>query len=96
MKMYKTNRFGSPKIESVEVEKASEKSIWVISPSPFMAGELVRFLRNSVNGDYWDTIEEAKKHLIDTYNKKIFELEKEIEILRIEILKSKLSQINVK
>ena len=79
MIMYKTRGLGDCKIEPVEVEKVSEKSVWIVST--FFKGRLMRQSRHSLYENYWNTPEEAKKHLTDTCNKKILELEKEIEML---------------
>ena len=79
MIMYKTSRLKFDKIEPVEVERVSEKSVWTVST--FFKGRLMRKLKHSDYCDYWNTPEEAKKHLTDTCNKKILELEKEIEML---------------
>ena len=75
MKMYKT---GGRKelIEEEEVTRATEKSVWIFSPR---LKQEIRCAKRSNHGNYWDTIEEAKAHLKEKYNKRIQYAEKQIE-----------------
>ena len=69
MKMYKTEGW-KELIEEVEVIRATEKSVWLAKG---------RYAKKSNHGNHWNTIEEAKAHLKEKYNKEIQSAEKQIE-----------------
>lgn len=68
MKVYKT---GGRKtlIEEVEATKVTEKSVWLSN---------LRSAKRGYYANYWDTIEEAKRHLEDKYKRMIEVSEKKI------------------
>lgn len=61
MKVYKTGGY-KELIEEVEAAKVTEKSVWLSNG---------RSLKRSHYANYWDTIEEAKKHLQEKYKRVI-------------------------
>ena len=61
MKVYKTGGW-KELIEEVEVIKVTEKSVYLSNG---------RSLRHTNYCSYWDTLEEAKNHLIRKYSKNI-------------------------
>ena len=67
-----------PEIKKVEIERESKKSVWIKSRD----SSVNRAAKRSSSINYWDTIEEAKKDIIDQ-NKKI------IERLDLEIMAAK-------
>jgi hypothetical protein len=69
MKMYKTGGW-KELIEVVEPTKVTEKSVWLSNG---------RSAKRSNYGNYWDTMEEAKKHLKEKYNRMIESNERKIE-----------------
>jgi hypothetical protein len=69
MKMYKTGGW-KELIEVVEVEKVTEKSVWLSHG---------RTARRSNYCSYWDTMEEAEEHLKAKYNNMIQAAESRIE-----------------
>jgi len=79
MKMYKTER-SSTQIVEIGVERATEKSVWF-----YDAYGLSRFLRHSDYIDYWDTLEEARDHLISQAQDKKAYLLSQVEKLNNEI-----------
>ena len=69
MKMYKTGGY-KELIEVVEPTKVTEKSVWLSNG---------RSAKRSNYGNYWDTMEEAKEHLKEKYNRMIDSAERKIE-----------------
>ena len=69
MKMYKTGGW-KELIEVVEPTKVTDKSVWLSNG---------RSAKRSNYDNYWDTIEEAKEHLKEKYNRIINSAEKKIE-----------------
>ena len=69
MKMYKTGVY-KELIEVVEPTKVTEKSVWLSNG---------RSAKRSNYGNYWDTMEEAKEHLKEKYNRMIESAERKIE-----------------
>jgi len=69
MKMYKTGGW-KELIEVIEPIKVTEKSVWLSN---------VRNAKRSNYGNYWDTLEEAKEHLTEKYNRMIESSERKIE-----------------
>jgi hypothetical protein len=69
MKMYKTGGY-KELIEVVEPTKVTEKSVWLSNG---------RSAKRSNYGNYWDTMEEAKEHLKEKYNRMIESAERKIE-----------------
>ena len=69
MKMYKTGGW-KELIEVVEPIKVTEKSVWLANG---------RSAKRSNYGNYWDTMEEAKEHLKEKYNRMIESAERKIE-----------------
>ena len=69
MKMYKTGGW-KELIEVVEPTKVTEKSVWLANG---------RIAKRSNYANYWDTIEEAKEHLKEKYNRMIESAERKIE-----------------
>ena len=69
MKMYKTGGW-KELIEVVEPTKVTEKSVWLANG---------RSAKRSNYGNYWDTLEEAKEHLTEKYNRMIESSERKIE-----------------
>ena len=69
MKMYKTGGY-KELIEVVEPTKVTEKSVWLSNG---------RSAKRSNYGNYWDTMEEAKEHLKEKYNRIIESAERKIE-----------------
>jgi hypothetical protein len=70
MKMYKTGGW-KELIEVVEVEKVTEKSVWLSH------GRIARISNYCI---YWDTVEEAEEHLKASYNTMIKVAERRIEM----------------
>lgn len=69
MKVYKTDGW-KELIEVIEATKVTEKSVWLSNG---------RSAKRSNYVNYWDTIEEAKEHLKEKYNRRINSAEKRIE-----------------
>ena len=69
MTMYKTGGW-IELIEVVEPTKVTEKSVWLANG---------RSVKRSNYGNYWDTMEEAKEHLKEKYNRIIESAERKIE-----------------
>ena len=69
MKMYKTGGW-KELIEVVEPTKVTEKSVWLSNG---------RSAKRSNYANYWDTIEEAKEHLKEKYDRIIESAERKIE-----------------
>lgn len=69
MKIYKTGGY-KELIEEIEATKVTEKSVWLSNG---------RSAKRSNYANYWDTIEEAKEHLKEKYNRMINSAEKKIE-----------------
>jgi hypothetical protein len=69
MKMYKTGGW-KELIEVVEVEKVTEKSVWLSH------GRIARISNYCI---YWDTVEEAEEHLKASYNTMIKDAESKIK-----------------
>ena len=69
MTMYKTGGW-IELIEVVEPTKVTEKSVWLANG---------RSAKRSNYGNYWDTMEEAKEHLKEKYNRIIESAERKIE-----------------
>ena len=67
--MYKTGGY-KELIEVVEPTKVTEKSVWLSNG---------RSAKRSNYGNYWDTMEEAKEHLKEKYNRMIESAERKIE-----------------
>jgi len=67
--MYKTGGW-KELIEVVEPTKVTEKSVWLSNG---------RIAKRSIYGNYWDTMEEAKEHLKEKYNRMIESAERKIE-----------------
>mgnify|MGYP003648731396 CR=1 FL=1 len=67
--MYKTGGF-KELIEVVEPTKVTEKSVFLANG---------RSAKRSNYSNYWDTIEEAKEHLKEKYNRMIESAERKIE-----------------
>jgi len=67
--MYKTGGY-KELIEVVEPTKVTEKSVWLSNG---------RSAKRSNYGNYWDTMEEAKEHLKEKYNRMIDSAERKIE-----------------
>ena len=74
MKKYRTGGHKAL-IEVVEVERETKKSIWL------KRGEEVRRIGKVRRGviEYWDTIEEAKQHLIQEFTTIINKSERNIQ-----------------
>lgn len=69
MKVYKTDGW-KELIEEIEATKVTEKSVWLSNG---------RSAKRTNYANYWDTIEEAKEHLKEKYNRMITSAEKKIE-----------------
>lgn len=79
MKMYKTEK-GSIEIEEIDVERASEHSVWYED----IHGNS-RFARHSNYKDYWSTWDEALDHLINSAEERKMRLLRQVEKLNDEI-----------
>lgn len=75
MKLYRTG-WGNELIKEVEVEKQTEKSIWIKNR---YNGKVTRCAKHSNYDNFWKTIEEAKQHLTEKYNRIIKSAEYKIE-----------------
>lgn len=73
MKVYRTGGYADL-IEVIEVTRINEKSIWVYNERRKKEERSARFSHQS----HWETLEEAKQHLRDIYNRKIEYAEKSI------------------
>ena len=73
MKMYRTGQYYKL-IEVVEVDRATEKSVWI-------NGRTIRKRSNFYS--YWDTVQDAKQHLLKKLEEKAATVEmiKEIDSL---------------
>ncbi len=69
MKMYKTGGW-KELIEVVEPTKVTEKSVWLANGRSAKRGNYA---------NYWYTMEEAKEHLKEKYNRMIESAERKIE-----------------
>ena len=69
MKVYRTGGW-KELIEVLEPTKVTEKSVW------FANGRIAKRGRYE---NYWDTMEEAKEHLEEKYNRMIESAERKIE-----------------
>lgn len=80
MKKYKTGGHKAL-IEVVEVERETEKSLWI------KRGKEVRRIGKTRRGDreYWDTIEEAKDHLRQKLTTIINKSERNIQQARADL-----------
>jgi len=67
MILYRTG-WGNELIKEIEVEKHTENTVWLKNSYD---EELRRNAKHSNYDDFWDTLEEAKKHLEDKFNRKI-------------------------
>ena len=61
MKVYKTGGF-KELIEIVEVDRVSNKSVWINGR---------RTSKRSIYCNYWDTMQNAKQHLLENLKEKI-------------------------
>lgn len=75
MKMYKTGGW-KELIEVVEPIKVTEKSVFLSNG---------RSAKRSAYSNYWDTIEEAKEHLKEKYNRIIENSEQKIKKAKAEL-----------
>jgi hypothetical protein len=69
MKLYKTGGW-KELIEVVEPIRVTEKSVWLTSGMSAKRGKYY---------NYWDTLEAAKEHLAEKYNRVIKSSERKIE-----------------
>ena len=76
MKFYKTG-YGKELIKEVEVEKHTEHSVWI--KSSYNNGKISRSAKHSNYDNFWETLEDAKEHLKEKYNRIIDSAERKIE-----------------
>jgi len=75
MKFYRTG-YGKELIKEIEVEKYTENSVWIKSS---YTGKVSRRARHSNYYNFWETLEDAKEHLKENYNRIIDSAERNIE-----------------
>jgi len=81
MKFYRTG-YGNELIKEVEVEKHTEHSVWVKSS---YNGKITRSAKRSNYSNFWETLEDAKEHLKEKYNRVIDSAERKIEQARADL-----------
>jgi hypothetical protein len=76
MTLYRTGKY-SIKIDAVEVERATDSSVWVF---PFFGSKLRRYKKHSAYEDYFDTWAEAKTFLQSRSEHKIQSLRMQLNV----------------
>tara|TARA_R110000772_G_scaffold268551_1_gene396063 strand:+ start:2754 stop:3014 length:261 start_codon:yes stop_codon:yes gene_type:complete len=66
MELYRTG-YGGMLISRVEVEKYDKKSVWIKDAD----GSVFKEKKHSGFNDFWETLNEAKKHLRESINENI-------------------------
>ena len=71
--MYKTNSINE--IEKVDVIRETEHTVWIIIPGNKKASA---WRKRSYSWNFFDTFDEAKKFLVEKYEKTINQLEQQL------------------
>ena len=81
MKLYRTG-YGNELIKEVEVEKYTEKSVWI---KRSFNNQVSRSAKHSNYDNFWDTLEDAKNHLKAKFDRQINSAKNTIDLAESEL-----------
>ena len=84
MELYRTG-YGRELISFVEVEKYDKKSVWIKDTD----GSIYQLRKHDGFNDFWETLNEAKKHLKESINEKINRHRQGIKARKSELIELK-------
>lgn len=70
MKMFCATNYGSPKIKEIDLDRATASSVWIDGR---------RRARESEYEAYFDTWDEARKHLLFIYEKRVAQARSQLQ-----------------
>jgi len=78
MILFRISRYGRPEVESVEVERATGKSVW-LKRERWGGTKVERYARHSTSEQYFDTWQEAHAALLVRYEERVRSLRVQLD-----------------